>query len=323
MTEDEVPPSSARRPEPVRLVGANVPADQGLASLGLIMQLMGGLSAAVTAYLGFQLLFKLSRRSELLIVLLLMTLGVVRALMHRSAGTGLLYGTAALAGVRRYVVVGLTHSALCAAALITQGLATTRVAVSLGLALATWPLLLGVLLQLPWMRRFEQELPVAEDKGFEGAAVLMTVMSLAGIAGSLLMLEVFFSLSGAMQGMGVLVMLTMLLLLARSIAHLVAGITGLRNVPLDTAVERVSQYATLGVVSAFVTAGVMLIILMSESLAFDGLLLVAVAAWVLALWPMALRRLFAERQFANLLADRKSTRLNSSHNPASRMPSSA
>lgn len=302
MTEVENDPGAARPPQPVQLLGANIPADQGLSSLGLIMQLAGSVAAAGIAFFGFQTLFLFARADSTMVILLLTTLSVVRSLMHRAAGTGLLYGPRPLAGVRRYVVVGLAHSALFSAVMMTQELSSNRIAVCVGLALAVWPVVLGVLVRRPWMKRFEEEVPVSEDKGFEGAAVLMTVMSIAGIAISLIMLHGFFTSPGAMRGMGVLVMLTMLLLLGRSVTHLVAGITGLRDVPLDNAVERVSQYANLGVVSAFVTAGVLLIVVMSASFGFAGLLLVAVAGWLLSIWPMALRRFFAERQFASMLA---------------------
>lgn len=304
MTEDDVPDHApaSRGPEPVRLLGANLPADQGLSSLGLIMQLAGSLAAALIAFFGFLALLILERAGFTMVLLLLTTLGVVRSLMHRAAGTSLLYDPRPLSGVRRYIVVALAHSALFSAVLISQEMATMRTAVAIGVALATWPLLLGAILRMPRMRRFEEEVPAPEDKGFEGAAVLMTVLSLGGIGAGLLMLNGFFMVPGSMRGMGVLVMLTMLLLLGRSITHLVAGITGLRNVPLDTAVERVSQYANLGLVSAFVTAGVLLIMVMSASVGFVGVLGVAVMGWLLAIWPTALRRFFAERQFANLLA---------------------
>ena len=40
----------------------------------------------------------------------------------------------------------------------------------------------------------------------------------------------------------------------------------------------------------------------SAALGFAGLLVIAVAVWMLSTWPMALRRFFAERQFASMLA---------------------
>lgn len=299
-------PSVVSLPPPpslVHLMGANIPADQGLSSLGLLMQLGGSLTAAFVAFMGFQTLFLPARLGGMtLVVLLLTTLGVVRSLMHRAAGSGLLYGPQPLRAVRRYIAVALIHSALFSAVLVTQELSSMRLALCLGLAQAAWPLVLLGILRLPQVRRFEEEVPVAEDKGFEGAAVLMTVMSIAGLGTGLLMLSGLISSPGAFLDMRVLLVLTALLFLARSVTHLIAGITGLRNVPLDTAVERVAQYSNLGVVTAFVASGVLLITLMSGRFGFTGLLTIATAGWMLAVWPMALRRFFAERQFANLLA---------------------
>jgi hypothetical protein len=290
-------------PDVVRLVGANLPADQGLSSLGLLMQLGGSLTAAFVTFIGFQTLFLPVRLGGMmLVVLLLTTLGVVRSLMHRAAGTGLLYGQEPLRGVRRYIAVALIHSALFSAVLITQELSSVRLALCMGAAQAVWPLVLLGILRMPRIRRFEHEVPSSEDKGFEGASVLMTVFSIAGIGIGLLMLNALVSMPGAFLDMRVLLVLTMLLFLARSITHLIAGVTGLRNVPLDTAVERVGQYANLGVVSAFVASGVLLITSMSGRFGFTGLLTIAVTGWMLAVWPMALRRFFAERQFASLLA---------------------
>jgi hypothetical protein len=293
----------------VQLLGANVPADQGLSSLGLIMQLAGSLAAATVTFIGFQTLF-LPSHTGTTMVLLLTTLGVVRSLMHRAAGTGLLYsgaidtslGPPPLRGVRRYIVVGLLHSVLVPAVLISGDLAPARMAVTIGLALAIWPLILAGLLRTPWLRRFENEVPTPEDKGFEGAAVLMTVLSIAGLAFGLLMLRAFTS-RDALNGTSVLMPLCVLLLLVRSAVHLAAGITGLRSVPLDTAVERAAQYASLGLVSAFVTGGALLILFISsDAFSVAGLLVVGVAMWLLGIWPMALRRFFAERQFASMLA---------------------
>lgn len=288
----------------VRLLGADLPADQGLSSLGLIMQLGGSLSAALVVFFGFAALLVPAHAGTTLAILLITTLSVVRSMMHRAAGNGILYGTQPLRGVRRYIAVALAHSALFSAMLMYQGVSSAALAVSIGAAFAVWPILLLVLFRMPRLRRFEEEVPSPEDKGFEGAAVLMTVLGIAGLASGLLLLGSLLSGPGALalRDMRILLVLCALLLVARSCTHLFAGVTGLRNLPLDTAVERVGQYANLGLVSAFVTSGVLLVTSMSGSLGFFGILFIVVSGWMLAAWPMALRRFFAERQFASLLA---------------------
>ena len=68
----------------------------------------------------------------------------------------------------------------------------------LGIAggLAVWPLTLAVLLALPRFRRFKDDLPLTEDKGFEGASILMTVLGLCGAIGTGTVLLVLLDLPG-------------------------------------------------------------------------------------------------------------------------------
>src|SRR5438309_2313295 len=91
---------SARMTEPnqpnvVDLVDAGVPADQGLSSLGMLMQLAGNLFAAYMSLTTFAMLVLSSRTgsgNETLWVLLLLGAAITRSLVHRSAGAQLLYG---------------------------------------------------------------------------------------------------------------------------------------------------------------------------------------------------------------------------------------
>jgi hypothetical protein len=299
------PAQPTQRPrEVIRLVSANVPADQGLSALGLIMQLAGGVTAAVACFFGFAALIVSGSSSGngTVLILLLTLLSLVRSLMHRAAGAWLLYEPAPLRGIDRYVMVSVAHAVVMTCVLGSREIMPWRTAVAVGLGLEVWPALLAFMLRQPRFRRFEDELPAAEDKGFEGASVLMAIFGAAGLGLGLLAVKGVFSTPGSMSGLGALVLLTFVMLVVRSIAHLSAGISGLRDVPLDTAVERVGRYANLGIVSAYVAAGVLLLYKMSGRADFAGMLLIAVVGWLLALWPITLRRFFSERQFASLLA---------------------
>jgi hypothetical protein len=299
------PAQPTQRPhEVIRLVSANVPADQGLSALGLIMQLAGGVTAAVACFFGFAALIVsgASSGNGTVLILLLTLLSLVRSLMHRAAGAWLLYEPTPLRGIDRYVMVSAAHSMVMTYVLGSREIMPWRGAIAVGVGLAIWPALLAAIRRLPRFRRFEEELPAAEDKGFEGAAILMAIFGTAGLGVGLLALKGFFSTPGSMSGLGALVLLTFVMLVVRSIAHVSAGVSGLRDVPLDTAVERVGKYANLGIVSAYVAAGVLLLYKMSGRADFAGMLLIAVVGWLLALWPITLRRFFSERQFASLLA---------------------
>ena len=114
-----------QKPGVVELVDAGVPADQGLSSLGLIMQLAGSVFAAYATLATFVMVLALSVSrggSERLWVFLVLAMCIARSLVHRMAGTEILYGkrthegatTSPLAGIRRYVLVGIAQSVVVA-----------------------------------------------------------------------------------------------------------------------------------------------------------------------------------------------------------------
>src|SRR5688572_10869958 len=116
-----------QKPGVVELAGAGVPADQGLSSLGLLMQLGGNLFAALGGLVAFMTLFAMRGSGETLWVIVLLGACIARSIYHRNAGTLLLYGANSLvtegsnqrmAGVRRYIVVALMQTALVGAMML-------------------------------------------------------------------------------------------------------------------------------------------------------------------------------------------------------------
>lgn len=302
-------PNHAPEPTPlqvVRLVSPHLPSDQGLSSLGLLLQLGGSLGAAFVCFNAFAWLWAATFLDGVatLSVLLLGVLSVVRSLMHRAAGTELLYGSAPLRGIRRYVAVALAHSVLTTV-LLASPLSyelSVRQAVAIGLACAVWPAILWAVTRLPRFARYETELPPSEDKGFEGASVLMTVFGVAGLVTAGVTLWSVLRLPGALRGLGALLVLTLVLLVVRSAVHVTAGLGGLRHSALDVAVERAGRYASLGIVSALVASGVLFLTVVGTRADFSAILGIALIGWVLSAWPIILRRYFGERHFASLLA---------------------
>jgi hypothetical protein len=302
--------SEPNQPPVVDLVDAGVPADQGLASLGKLMQLAGNLFAAAGAVVALVVLSTGVRaRGDGSGVMLFALLGggVVRSLVHYYAGTQLLYaegGGGRLAGVRRYVQLGVAHSLAFGAFAAWKLQFPATQALALAAGLAAWPVTLAVVFSLPRFRRFQMDLPIAEDKGFEGAAILMTVLGLCGLFVSAAMLLVLLDLPGAVlqHGPTVLVVLAVAMLVARSAMHVRAGLSGLRETSIDRSVELVHRYANFGVIAAFCCGGAMLLMLMSASVNLIGLAVVCALVWMLMAWPLIVRRFFADRQFADLLA---------------------
>ena len=293
----------------VELGGACVPADQGLSSLGLLMQLAGNLFAAFGALLAFWSLFAMHGSGDTLWVLVLLGMSIARSLLHRSAGSQLLYGSGdgknqRTAGIRRYIGFALMHTLLAVAMFGGKFHAPGNVVLGVGLGLAVWPVMLAIIMAMPRFRRFKDDLPLSEDKGFEGAAILMTVMGLCGLAitSGLFLVWIDSKWTTVSKGPGVFVALGIALLVGRSILHLQAGISGLRETSVDHSVELANRYANFGVISAFCAGGALLMFVMWSQFGVPGLALICVALWMLVTWPLIIRRFYGDRQFADLLA---------------------
>jgi hypothetical protein len=306
--------------EVVDLVSADVPADQGLSSLGLLMQLAGTLLAAGAIVVSFMGLVEMrGESSNLLFVFFIAAVSCVRSLFHRMAGTELLYGRRALratvdapqdylAGVRRYVAVAFAHTAVIAVAFWLKGGSSMRTMLGLIAGLALWPSVLGLVLASPRFQSFKHRMPITEDKGFEGAAILMAVLGAMGVFFSGLFLLALLQAGKVLaQGPGVLLMLAMIMLVIRSFIHLQAGISGLRETSVERSVELANRYANFGVISSFCAGGALLLLSMATALDVFVLSVVCALVWVLVTWPLIIRRFFSDRQFADLLAGEGAT----------------
>jgi hypothetical protein len=310
------PPASAPAAAslPAALAGARMPADLGISGLGLLMQLGGSLFAALTAVVGFLQLINLSTYArfgagtQMLAVLAVAVIGVVRSAQHRSAGVALLYPGAAggddpRRALRRYLAISAAHTASWLGFLVWNDVDASTT-ISVVLAFAAWPAILAVALHRGPLRHLAGPAPVAEDKGFEGAAVLMVLFGLCGALFTALLIAGVVSLDSAVSssGPGVFFLVMLVLLLLRSGLHVHAGWRGLHETHIDRAVEATNRYADFAVIVSFVASGILLVIMMMEQAGVQGVLFISGLAWLLLLWPLALRRFFGERQFADLLA---------------------
>jgi hypothetical protein len=302
-----------QKPNVVDLVDAGVPADQGLAALGMLMQLAGNVLAAYAALFAFAVLFAgpmmESGNSQTLWMFLILGLSITRSLFHRAAGSALVYGDpgaggARLKGVQRYIGFSLAQSVVLGALLWGEFHTSGKIAVSVTLGLAVWPAMLVGLFALPRFRRFKDELPLTEDKGFEGASILMTVLGLCGLIGTAtaLILLVQQDSHELQRGPNVLIALSLVMLCIRSVLHVQAGISGLRETSVDRSVELANRYANFGVISSFCGGGALLLFVMSSAMNVGGLAIVCGLCWMLLAWPMIIRKFYSDRQFADLLA---------------------
>ncbi|HEU0031135.1 MAG TPA: hypothetical protein VFQ53_10920 [Kofleriaceae bacterium] len=287
-----------------------------MSSLGLLMQLAGSVFPAGCALVTFVSLYAAGRTPRSLAAWLFLLLGIsiARSLVHRMAGSELLYGAPAtldgrprspLGGIRRYLHVAVAHTVVfCLVVRFALHVPTTpTLAIAAGLAL--WPSVLGVLLHTDVLRRFERGVPLAEDKGFEAAAILMTVLGACGVLATTMMLVLLFESAGRevlRDGRTILVAMGLTLLVARSCIHVQAGVCGLRETSVDHAVELANRYANFGVIASFCVGGALLLAFITQTPNVFGLVLITSVCWMLMAWPLIVRRFFGDRQFAELLA---------------------
>jgi hypothetical protein len=171
-------------------------------------------------------------------------------------------------------------------------------------ALAAWPAMLAVVRRLPWLCPLRAGIPLAEDRGLEGAAIVMTVLGACGVlsTGAIVVLVGALSPHQLRHGWGVMLVMVFGVLIVRSSLHVRAGLAGLRDSSFDRPGELVGRYASFGVISAFCVTGALLLLAMSERLTPEAIAGIAVTCWLLVTWPMIVKRFFTQRQFAELLA---------------------
>jgi hypothetical protein len=301
-------------PEPhgvIDLPRAGIPADHGLASLGLVMQLAARTSGALAALVATIVIIERPHR-HLGWLLFAIALCIARSQLHRLAGRDLLYGRRTadddvadpFDAMRMYIGFGVCHAMVIGLIAKLELGATPRTAIGIACALAVWPLMLAAVLHQPRFRALRAGIPLGEDRGLEGASVVMTVL---GACGALSTGAIVLALGGLpsrhlQHGWGVMLVVVFVLLLVRSCLHIRVGLAGLREASFDRPGELASRYASFGVVSAFCVGGVLALLTMSERLAPEAIASVVVICSLLTAWPLLVKRYVSHRQFAELLA---------------------
>ena len=315
MSEEQATPPSG----PIGLAEANLPVDGGLAGLGLIMSLTGALFMVIALGMGaimmFALVFASGADTVILIALLVIAASTLRSWAHRAAGQRLLYdgpGTPRSA-MQRYFRCAALQTVVILLALGSQDVPVVLLGVLL-VVLAGWPVALAIALAAGRYSALldQQTIPQAEDKGFEGAAILMVVLGLTGLLFGAVMsvsvLEEVPPLISLAPFVGLSLIAIMIMLIVRSSFHVRAGLEGVREAHRDRAVEAVARYSNAAVLSGAVICGLPFLMTIVESEGrMDGpaivLTLIAMSflMWALTTWPIIVKRFFVERQFADLL----------------------
>jgi hypothetical protein len=290
-----------------------MPADHGLSSLGLVMQLGGSVFLGYMTLLLVLPLFAGGHGGSLALFIVGAS-GAARSAFHRAAGSALLYGSESgpFRPTWTYIGVSVAQTVLTLLVVNKDGGVPAQLNLSLVLLLMAWPITLLVMMTRSRLRALSRDddcgrLPVAEDLGFEGSAALMVLLGLVGGAVGLGLLYTTFKLPGDAPSSphGLLVLGLLGMLFARSALHTVAGIKGTRGIDSDGATESAGRYYSFGVVSSVIAGGALFVLFM---LSPGGgmhplmLLFVSIAAYLLLTWPLILRRFYTERNFSALLA---------------------
>ncbi|HSR96760.1 MAG TPA: hypothetical protein VLM79_06920 [Kofleriaceae bacterium] len=282
-----------------------------MASLGLVMQLAARTSGALAALAATLVVLEPHQRHD---GWLLFALGlcIARSVVHRIAGRDLCYPRpTAERGIadpfdaaRAYVAVGLGHAVAIGVIAARELGATPRTAAGLAAALALWPVVVGVVVRLPRFRALAAGIPLAEDRGLEGASVLMTVLGACGAlsTGAIVALLADLPSHRLDHGWGTLLVAVFVLLLVRACLHMRVGLAGLRAGSYDRPCDHASRYISFALVSAVCVGGVLALFAMSARMFSEALASVAAVCSLLAAWPATVRRYFYHRQFAELLA---------------------
>jgi hypothetical protein len=300
----------------VNLPRAGLPADHGLASLGLVMQLTGRTTGALAALVASLALLdtRIHHVSPWFWpwFCVAAALCFARSQLHRIAGRDLTYSRYTVEGkpadpfeaTGTYVLFALGHA-------IGMGLVATlvfdaprRTAAAITAALVLWPCVLATVCRLRRYRPLRAGIPLAEDRSLEGASIVMTVLGVHGLLSTGVIIAMLGALSRhhRQHGWGAMFGVMFVLLAARSLLHVRAGVAGLRDVSFDRPGELAARYATFGVISAFCVGGMLALLAMSERLTPEAIAGIAVVCWLLVTWPMIVKRFFHHRQFVELLA---------------------
>ncbi len=281
------------------------PADHGLSGLGLVMQLGGAVFGAITAVMGLNQLIQLSDVEQSgdakLWTFVLVASGVARSIVHRGAGTQLLYGSEGRAAIRRYIWVGLFHTVVWLYFASSQQEASSEAMMTLAIVFAAWPLTLAAAMVFGPLEPLDGALPVPRDKGFDGLGTLMAVLGFGGLLYALVMLLTLVESSrGNRDGFEFQVFIALVIaLIVRASLHVRAAVVTLTSRDLDRSTEAAARYGHAGMVTS-VIAGVLLMMFFVKAEAPTSIALVTsggVMAMLMA-WPAAVRRFASERRFA-------------------------
>lgn len=301
---------AADRPQP--------PADQGLSSLGLIMTLTGSVMAPlIGAMLLLQIRVSAERASALsglgvdgeghtLWLFCLLIASVVRSMVHRMAGLRMWRDVPgdppALSGITTYLIAAGAQTGLLVVFLRIKADAPAGALLGTIAVMMAWPAAVYAVTRMRRFQELEPRPPVAQDNGFEGLAVLMSIFGFAGLVCSAVIVILGFSARDESPGMANVLLLCGVALTVRSIIHLSVGYRAVRGTAVNAANDFL-RYGDVGIAIGAGVGGVLTLWLFTMSLDIFALALGVGVMLALMAWPSIVRRFVSWRQLADIAGD--------------------
>jgi len=286
----------------------SLPADQGLAGLGLLMQLGG---SVFLAYGAFMMLLPMMSgpgpgdgRMQLFLLALLC---IVRSVFHRNAGMGLLYGHPKGPLHNVWIYIGVSVAQSLALFLILGDDFSMKKRLFMLTILLAWPIALAAVLSRPRFRRIGDSLPRSEDLGFESAAIMMLLFGVLGaMTTGLVIITIYqapgFHLSDIPSFLWICVVG---MLFVRSILHAQAGQRGCQGMSAEDAGQNAGRYFNFAIMAAIIASAVLMLQMVMQAGTVHMIIFasVGVLGYLLLAWPLLLRNFFTDRNFAILLEE--------------------
>ncbi len=236
----------------------------------------------------------------------LLIASVVRSMVHRMAGLRLWRDVPgdppALSGIRTYLIAAAGQTGLLLAYLKIKQDAPAGALLGTTAVMMAWP---AAVYAVTRMKRFQQlgpRLPVAQDNGFEGLALLMAIFGFVGLVFSAMVVVIGFSARDEQPGMANVLLLCGAGLVVRSIIHLSVGNRAVRGTAVDSAADFL-RYGDVGIAIGAGVGGILTLWMFTTSLDIFSLALGVGVMLALMAWPAIVRRFVSWRQLADVASD--------------------
>jgi hypothetical protein len=165
-----------------------------------------------------------------------------------------------------------------------------------------WPAAIFAVTRLPRFQALGPRLPMAQDNGFEGLAVLMAILGFAGLMGSLVVGVLGFSVRAESPGLAKVLMIAGVALTVRSIIHFSVGVRAVRGTAVNAAADFL-RYGNVGMAIGAGVGGVLTVWLLVTTFDVFALATGVAVAVALTAWPAIVRRFVTWRHLADVASD--------------------